>query len=144
MKSSPKFARFFLVPARKPSPSPTRSNSEPTPQAMPNMVRKERSLCAHIASRTWPKLSTTPRYRILPLLYYIGTVMSMRKFPALKLFHRALSHCDGNHAGLALRADCRCSQIVIERCRVYHQRRLLSSADHGFSTSSEPSLSNML
>src|SRR5579864_1675661 len=57
MKSSPKLARFFAVPARKPSPSPTSSSSDPTPQAIPNMVRKERSLCVHMARNTSPRLS---------------------------------------------------------------------------------------
>src|ERR1700733_1642983 len=30
---------------------------EPTPQAMPNMVRKARSLCAQMARKTSPKMS---------------------------------------------------------------------------------------
>src|SRR4051795_418414 len=57
MKSSPKLARFLVVPARKPSPNPTSSSSDPTPQAIPNMVRKERSLCDHMARNTSPRLS---------------------------------------------------------------------------------------
>src|SRR5580704_16157233 len=59
MKSSPKLAILLAVPARKPSPSPTRSSSDPTPQAMPNMVRKERSLCVHMARNTSPKVAKT-------------------------------------------------------------------------------------
>src|ERR1700726_3646866 len=58
MKSSPKLARFLAVPARKLSPNPTSSSSDPTPQAIPNMVRKERSLCVHMARNTSPKLVT--------------------------------------------------------------------------------------
>src|SRR5450755_3778458 len=56
MKSSPKLAKFLAVPARKPSPNPTRSSREPTPHAIPNIVRKERSLCVHMARNTSPKL----------------------------------------------------------------------------------------
>src|ERR1051326_5815613 len=47
MMSVPMFDRFFACPDRKPSPRPTSSSREPTPQAMPNIVRNERSLCAH-------------------------------------------------------------------------------------------------
>src|SRR5437763_7776630 len=57
MKSSPKLARFLAVPARKPSPKPTSSSSDPTPHAIPNIVRKERSLCVHLARTTSPRLS---------------------------------------------------------------------------------------
>src|SRR5205823_3453917 len=48
-------------PERKPSPNPTNSSSEPTPQAMPNMVRNERNLCAHRVRRVWPKISSSSR-----------------------------------------------------------------------------------
>ncbi len=47
MMSSPREFSSRRLPERKPSPNPTRSNSDPTPHAIPNMVRKERSLCAH-------------------------------------------------------------------------------------------------
>src|SRR5260370_2484197 len=50
-------AMFFCWPDRNPSPSPTSKSKDPTPQAMPNMVRKERSLCAHNVRITWPKIS---------------------------------------------------------------------------------------
>src|SRR5580658_6816482 len=43
----PRVASSRSWPLRKPSPRPTRSRSDPTPQAIPNMVRNERSLCAH-------------------------------------------------------------------------------------------------
>src|SRR5579863_8357460 len=46
MMFCPREASCFSWPLRKPSPSPTSSSSEPTPQAIPNMVRNERSLCA--------------------------------------------------------------------------------------------------
>src|SRR5579864_1453925 len=62
MKSSPKLAMLFVVPARKPSPNPTSSSSDPTPQAIPNIVRKERSLCVHMARSTSPKL---PKNRLI-------------------------------------------------------------------------------
>src|ERR1700760_4975510 len=44
-------------PERKPSPKPISSNMEPTPHAMPNMVRKARSLCDQMARKTSPKMS---------------------------------------------------------------------------------------
>ena len=47
MMSSPSEFNSRRLPERNPSPSPTSSKSDPTPQAMPNMVRNERSLCAH-------------------------------------------------------------------------------------------------
>ncbi len=46
MMSSPKELSSLRLPERKPSPNPTRSSNDPTPQAIPNMVRKERNLCA--------------------------------------------------------------------------------------------------
>src|SRR5439155_26721643 len=49
--SEPSSLRFFSCPLRKPSPSPTSSSSDPTPQAMPNMVRKDRNLWAHNVAR---------------------------------------------------------------------------------------------
>src|SRR5215467_9383109 len=57
MTSSPMLAMFFCWPERKPSPRPTSISREPTPQAMPNMVRNERSLCAHRVRITWAKMS---------------------------------------------------------------------------------------
>src|SRR5271157_4535678 len=47
MMSSPRAFSSLRLPDRKPSPRPTRSRREPTPQAMPNIVRNERSLFAH-------------------------------------------------------------------------------------------------
>src|SRR5579863_463506 len=47
MMSLPNSAISRLLPERKPSPTPTKSSNDPTPQAMPNMVRNERNLCAH-------------------------------------------------------------------------------------------------
>src|SRR5437667_10651261 len=43
----PKVSSCFRFPLRKPSPTPTSSRSDPTPQAIPNMVRNERNLWAH-------------------------------------------------------------------------------------------------
>ncbi len=48
---------FFCWPERKPSPNPIKSSNDPTPQAIPNMVRKDRSLCAHSVRITWAKMS---------------------------------------------------------------------------------------
>src|SRR5215469_12333176 len=57
MMSWPMVAMFFCWPERNPSPSPTSISSDPTPQAMPNMVKKDRSLCAHKVRITWAKMS---------------------------------------------------------------------------------------
>src|SRR5271157_3110165 len=46
MMSSPREFSSFLFPDRNPSPRPTSNSNDPTPQAIPNMVRNERSLCA--------------------------------------------------------------------------------------------------
>src|SRR4029077_6175325 len=69
MKStfSPIESNRFRLPERNPSPSPTSSSREPTPQAIPNMVRKERSLCAQRVCRVWPKMS-----KITRTLHYRG------------------------------------------------------------------------
>ncbi len=48
---------FFRWPDLKPSPSPTSISSDPTPQAMPNMVKNDRSLWAHNVRITWAKMS---------------------------------------------------------------------------------------
>src|SRR5438105_2738306 len=61
MMSLPNSANSRLLPDRKPSPTPTSSSKDPTPQAMPNMVRNERSLCAHRLRKIWVKMSETVR-----------------------------------------------------------------------------------
>src|SRR5947209_149435 len=48
-------------PARNPSPTPTSRSREPTPHAMPNMVRNDRSLCAHNVRRVCPKMPKMSR-----------------------------------------------------------------------------------
>src|SRR6266446_3021774 len=58
---SPSSSNCLRLPERKPSPKPTRSSKEPTPQAMPNMVRKDRSLCAHSVRRVWLEISKSRR-----------------------------------------------------------------------------------
>src|ERR1039458_3991172 len=57
----PKVSSWRRLPLRNPSPTPARSKSDPTPQAMPNMVRNERSLCAHRVRKVWPKISRSVR-----------------------------------------------------------------------------------
>src|SRR6266700_1416807 len=57
----PNSANSRLLPERKPSPTPTRSSKDPTPQAIPNMVRNERSLCAHRLRKICAKMSKTVR-----------------------------------------------------------------------------------
>ncbi len=55
MTSSPNSLNAFRLPERNPSPRPTSSNSDPTPHAIPNMVRNERSLCAHSVLKRLPE-----------------------------------------------------------------------------------------
>src|SRR6185369_1468756 len=61
MTFSPSESNCFLLPDRNPSPTPTSSNKDPTPQAIPNMVKNERSLCAQSVRRVWPKISNSTR-----------------------------------------------------------------------------------
>src|SRR5271157_4502870 len=61
MMSLPNSASSRLLPDRKPSPTPTSSNRDPTPQAIPNMVRNERSLCAHKLRKICAKMSSSVR-----------------------------------------------------------------------------------
>lgn len=63
MTSLPKVDISRRFPERKPSPTPTSRSREPTPQAMPNMVRNERSLCAQRARPISPKVSSKVRIR---------------------------------------------------------------------------------
>src|SRR5882762_2219102 len=58
MMSCPRLANCLACPLRNPSPSPTNNNSEPTPHAIPNMVRNDRSLCAHKVARDWRMMSS--------------------------------------------------------------------------------------
>src|SRR5258705_12698579 len=57
MMSLPNSDSSRLLPERKPSPTPTSSNNDPTPQAIPNMVRNERSLCAQRLRKICVKIS---------------------------------------------------------------------------------------
>src|ERR1700676_2350868 len=59
MMFSPYSERPRWLPVLKPSPSPTSRSREPTPQAMPNMVRNERSLCAQRVAKICAKMSIT-------------------------------------------------------------------------------------
>src|ERR1700680_3985650 len=61
MMSLPYCASSRLFPERKPSPKPTSSSKEPTPQAMPNIVRNERSLCAQRVRKICAKMSRSIR-----------------------------------------------------------------------------------
>src|ERR1700728_1829734 len=64
---------------------------EPTPQAMPNMVRNERSLLARMAINTWPKVSPRLCIRLLS-----DTRMEGSGFPCPVLPDRRLGEVDGN------------------------------------------------
>src|ERR1700761_3713022 len=61
----PRDAIWRRFPERKPSPKPINSNIDPTPQAMPNMVKKARSLLDQIARNTSPKMSAGDCMRLL-------------------------------------------------------------------------------
>src|ERR1700719_1757484 len=65
MMSLPYWASSRLLPERKPSPKPTSKSKDPTPHAMPNMVRNERNLCAQRVRKIWAKMSTTMRMTVL-------------------------------------------------------------------------------
>src|SRR5580700_203640 len=66
--SLPYCAISRLLPERKPSPRPTSSSREPTPQAIPNIVRNERSLCAHRVESDCRTISRSIRMRYTPRL----------------------------------------------------------------------------
>src|SRR5271163_2844297 len=81
MMSRPNSAISRLLPERKPSPTPTSSSNDPTPQAMPNIVRNERSLCAQRLRKICAKMSKTVRilgrsdYEISDICYISGGCM---------------------------------------------------------------------
>jgi hypothetical protein len=64
MMSSPRDRMRRVWPLRKPSPSPTSSNSDPTPQAIPNIVKNERILCAHKVDSDWRTISSNMRMKV--------------------------------------------------------------------------------
>src|SRR5258705_3970141 len=53
----PSSCRTFSLPRRKPSPVADRMTTEMTPQRMPNIVRKLRSLLARRFDTTWRRIS---------------------------------------------------------------------------------------
>src|SRR5713226_3683079 len=57
MMSLPRFFAWSSCPFRKPSPAATISTIDTIPQAIPNMVRNVRSLCAHNVRSTSPMRS---------------------------------------------------------------------------------------
>src|SRR5271166_5968673 len=63
----PKLSSCLRLPLRKPSPTPASNSSEPTPQAIPNMVRNERSLCAQSVRTVWEKVSSSMRIMSPPV-----------------------------------------------------------------------------
>src|SRR5713226_9021343 len=73
---SPRESNCLRLPERKPSPRPTSSSSEPTPQAMPNMVRNERSLCAQRARKVCPTISKIRR--TLESYYTVASNLGLR------------------------------------------------------------------
>src|SRR5260370_36094911 len=83
MMCLPKSASTRLLPERKPSPTPTSRSKDPTPHAMPNMVRNERNLCAHRLRKICPKISVTLR------------IQEPRKYPCESAWSLALMNKDG-------------------------------------------------
>src|SRR5512140_265168 len=59
--SSPISLKDLRLPERNPSPRPTSSKRDPTPHAIPNMVRNERSLWAQSVRNVWPNISRSRR-----------------------------------------------------------------------------------
>src|SRR5882672_762036 len=57
----PKVSNCLRLPFRNPSPTPTSNSRDPTPQAIPNIVRNERSLCAQSVRNVWMKVSSKVR-----------------------------------------------------------------------------------
>src|SRR5882672_9201175 len=80
MMFSPNSASARLFPERNPSPRPTSSSNDPTPQATPNMVRNERSLCAHRVRMICAKMSRIIRIitNIVPLTISRKTILVQR------------------------------------------------------------------
>src|SRR5581483_7502328 len=68
MISRPNSAISRLFPERNPSPTPTNSSNEPTPQAMPNMVRNDRSLYAHRLRKICANRSSIARLYLFAVL----------------------------------------------------------------------------
>ena len=107
---SPSVASCSLLPLRKPSPTPTRSNSDPTPHAMPNMVRKERSLCAHRVRMVCPKMSKTKRISSLSSYSYVETASEVPGKPIQQRkkdtrFHEGPAFPSRNFVSLAFTSD---------------------------------------
>src|SRR5215475_4711002 len=96
MMSRPNSARLRLFPERKPSPTPTSSNKDPTPQAIPNMVRNERSLCAHRLRKICPKMSNTVRMGELLDTFHVRRtfVLQGQQFPL-----KRIGFCEGYGSG---------------------------------------------
>src|SRR2546423_366401 len=80
MMSWPRVSNCLRLPTRKPSPKPTSSSKEPTPHATPNIVRNERSLCAHNVASVWPKMSRNLRTNPCSRFYIrqVGTESSFK------------------------------------------------------------------
>jgi hypothetical protein len=57
----PNSANSRLLPDRNPSPTPTSSSSDPTPQAIPNIVRNDRNLWVHKLRMICAKMSQIVR-----------------------------------------------------------------------------------
>src|SRR4030088_2469621 len=57
----PKVSSCLRLPWRTPPPPPASSSSDPIPQAIPNIVRKDRSLCAHRVRKVCAKVSSSMR-----------------------------------------------------------------------------------
>src|SRR5208282_4377349 len=76
MMSLPYCAISRWLPERKPSPRPTSSSKEPTPQAMPNIVRNERNLCAQRVRKICAKMSRSIRI-VLGYVYLTYLVRSL-------------------------------------------------------------------
>src|ERR1051326_1298002 len=98
MMSLPNSASSRLFPERKPSPTPTSSNKDPTPHAIPNIVRNERSLCAHRLRKICPKMSNNVRMGELLDTLQLRRTLVLEGYPFLQKDPSCLpeSTCIGN------------------------------------------------
>src|ERR1700757_3202817 len=88
----PNSANSRLFPERKPSPTPTSSNKDPTPQAIPNIVRNERSLCAHRLRKICAKISKTVRINETTLYPFDARLIGVQVVLSAQGRPEALTH----------------------------------------------------
>src|SRR5258705_1923902 len=94
----PKVSSCLRLPLRNPSPTPTSSNRDPTPQAIPNIVRNDRSLCAQRVRMVWTKVSSSVRMAVPHNESFSWTAGSGKGYRNLVLPERGAPTNYGGHA----------------------------------------------